>query len=145
MGTLLVAQGASTSGARGAAGVAAAIALFLRNGAVAGRGLQPVTARRRLVLSASRLVHFKKEVKSACALTLETPQVGMPHCVRRLFSVAVHTLYPPGHLFRTNFLRALSRGPFLVNAVTKKRLGPLSPGLLVCLWSSPAGEAPATG
>ena len=105
MGTLLVAQGASTSGARGAAGVAAAIALFLRNGAVAGRGLQPVTARRRVVLSASRLVHFKKEVKSACALTLETPQVGMPHCVRRLFSVAVHSLSPR---FRTNFFRALS-------------------------------------
>ena len=131
MGTLLVAQGASTSGARGAAGVAAAIALFLRNGAVAGRGLQPVTARRRVVLSASRLVHFKKEVKSACALTLETPQVGMPHCVRRLFSVAVHTLCPL--LFRTNFLRALS--PWSTD------LGPFSSRL----WSSAAGEAPATG
>ena len=119
MGTLLVAQGASTSGAQGAAGVAAAIALFLRNGAVAGRGLQPVTARRRLVLSASRLVHFKKEVKSACALTLETPQVGMPHCVRRLFSVAVHTLCL---LFRTNFLRALSRGPFFGGQRTGKTM-----------------------
>ena len=122
MGTLLVAQGASTSGAQGAAGVAAAIALFLRNGAVAGRGLQPVTARRRLVLSASRLVHFKKEVKSACALTLETPQVGMPHCVRRLFSVAVHSLSPfPHKLFSRTFCLWS----------TDERLGPLS-SLLVC-------------
>ena len=136
MGTLLVAQGASTSGAQGAAGVAAAIALFLRNGAVAGRGLQPVTARRRLVLSASRLVHFKKEVKSACALTLETPQVGMPHCVRRLFSVAAHSLSP--RRFRTNFFRALQVLP-LVNGSGKDSL------LSSRLWSFPAGEAPATG
>lgn len=128
MGTLLVAQGASTSGAQGAAGVAAAIALFLRNGAVAGRGLQPVTARRRLVLSASRLVHFKKEVKSACALTLETPQVGMPHCVRRLFSVAVHSL--------SSFPHKLFSRTFCLWSTDPERLGlsPLVSSVVISGW-----------
>ena len=135
MGTLLVAQGASTSGARGAAGVAAApvsIALFLRNGAVAGRGLEPVAARRRLVVSASRLVHFKKEVKSACALTLETPHVGMP-CAPAVFRC--RPLLPR---FHANFLRELF-GQRIGKTCVLSGLSPSRRG------SSAAGEVPVTG